>query len=93
MKRKFEVNFELDGWDVSEGVIELDQKVIDQVDDEWRSFFYPSVDTPEKVASMIANCMCIQNLNLSNISGQPALVVALLALNPAIELEHRKPFG
>lgn len=69
MKRTFEVTFELNDEEISEGIIELDQKVIDQVDDEWRSFFYKSIDTPEKIASMIARCMCVFNSSLSDIDG------------------------
>jgi len=66
---RFKVSFELDGWEVDDGVIELDQKVIDQVDDEWRSFFYPSMDTPERVAEMIAYNLVVNNTSLSGIDG------------------------
>ena len=69
MKRKFRVTFELDGNEIDDGVIELDQRVIDQVDDEWRSFFYPSIKTPEQIASIIARCMCVFNSKLSDLDG------------------------
>ena len=69
MKRKFNVKFELDGWEVSNGIIELDQKVIDVVDDEWRKELYSSLTTPEKIAAHIAYGMCIHNANLTSMDG------------------------
>ena len=66
---RFRVFFELDGIEIDDGVIEIDQRVIDQVDDEWRSFFYPSVDTPERVAEMVAYNLVVNNNSLSHIDG------------------------
>lgn len=52
-----------------EGIIELDDKVIQAVDDEWRSVFYPSLNTPYKIAEHIAYNMIVNDLKLSQIDG------------------------
>ena len=69
MKRKFKVNFELDGWDISDGIIELDQKVIDNVDDEWHEAISSKINTPEEIASFIAYNICVNNADLISIDG------------------------
>jgi hypothetical protein len=50
--RRFKVYFEIEGDDYTYGILELDQKVIDVVDDEWRSQLY-DLHTPEEIASHI----------------------------------------
>ncbi len=52
-----------------EGSIELDDKVIFAVTDEWREHFYPSLTTPQKVAEHIAYNMIVNDLKLSGIDG------------------------
>lgn len=70
MKRKFKVTFELEDFEISEGVIELDQKVIDAVDEEWLKMFYKSLTTPEKIAAHIAFNMCVNDyIRLTQLDG------------------------
>lgn len=52
-----------------EVTIELDDKVIYAVNDDWRKTFYPSITTPQKVAEHIAFNMIVNDLNLSGIDG------------------------
>lgn len=52
-----------------EGSIELDDKVISSVDDDWRNTFYPSITTPQKIAEHIAFNMIVNDLKLSGIDG------------------------
>jgi hypothetical protein len=66
--RKFEVSFEIGFDEIDSGVIELDQKVIDAVTDEWRSMFY-KLNTPEEIAAHIAYNMVINNAKLSDLDG------------------------
>jgi hypothetical protein len=67
-KRKFEIQFEIDGEEIDTGIIELDQKVIDVVNDEWRSFFY-NLYTPEEIAAHIGYNLVINNAKLSDLDG------------------------
>jgi len=67
-KRKFKVIFELDGWDVDSGLIELDQKVIDVVDDEWRSQLY-DLHTPEEIAAHIGYNLILNKAKLTDLDG------------------------
>jgi len=68
--RRFVFHMMIDGEQVGEnGEILLDQSVIDSVDDEWRSVFYPSVRTPEDIAAFIAGNMVRWNLELSKLEG------------------------
>jgi hypothetical protein len=52
-----------------EGTIELDDKVISAVNDDWRKLFYPSITTPQKIAEHIAFNMIVNDLKLSGIDG------------------------
>lgn len=52
-----------------EGGIELDDKVMSAVDDNWREVFYPSLTTPQKIAEHIAFNMIVNDLKLSGIDG------------------------
>jgi hypothetical protein len=67
--QKFTVTFSIDGYEIDKAVIELDQHVIEQVDDEWRETFYPSIKTPEEIAALIANEMVIHKRQLTQIDG------------------------
>ena len=51
-----------------EGSIELDNKVIANVDDSWRTMFY-DFNTPQQVAEHIAFNMIVNDLKLSGIDG------------------------
>ncbi len=51
-----------------DGTIELDEKVILAVDDEWRKTFYP-ITTPQKIAEHIAYNMIVNDLKLSSMDG------------------------
>ncbi len=68
MKRKFEVKIECNYGDLDTAVIELDQRVIDAVDDEWRSMFYP-LYTPEDIAEHIAYNIVVNHARLTQLDG------------------------
>ena len=51
-----------------EGSIELDDKVIANVDDSWRKLFY-DFHTPQQIAEHIAFNMIVNDLTLSRIDG------------------------
>ncbi len=51
-----------------EGSIELDNKVIANVDDSWRTLFY-DFNTPQQVAEHLAFNMIVNDLKLSGIDG------------------------
>lgn len=55
-------------WGDKEGIIEVDQSVIDHVDDEWRSALYP-LHTEEEIVAHIAWNMVANNLPLHRIDG------------------------
>ena len=61
-KRKFII--ELRG----KAIIELDDRVIGQVDDEWRSQFY-DIHTANDIAEMVGRCMILYGANLSSLDG------------------------
>jgi len=68
-KRRFEVLFEIDGDEITSGILELDQKVIDVVDDEWRSQLY-DLHTPEEIAAHIGyNLMRSWSCKLTSLDG------------------------
>jgi hypothetical protein len=50
-------------------VIDLDQKVIDAVDDEWRAQMYGDVHTPEDIASHIGWNVAVNGCTLTQIDG------------------------
>lgn len=60
-KRKFYVEFDVDG------IIEIDDAVIDVVDDEWRSYLY-NLYTPEEIALHVAYGL-LNNWKLSSLDG------------------------
>ena len=68
MRRKFEVEIECNYGDLDTAIIELDQRVIDAVDDEWRSMFY-SLYTPEEVAEHIAYNLIVNKARLTQLDG------------------------
>jgi len=63
MVRKFRVTFEAD---VN---IYIDDKVIQQVDSEWRKQFYQDLDSPHKIAEHIAYNIVLFNRKLSSLEG------------------------
>jgi Ser-tRNA(Ala) deacylase AlaX len=63
MKRTFYVDFG-DGGDIT---IELDEKVISVVDDEWRASMY-NLHTPEEIAAHIASNL-VEGSRLSRLDG------------------------
>jgi hypothetical protein len=68
MKRIFEVKIECNYDDLDTVIIELDQKVIDVVDNEWRSMFYP-LFTPEDIAEHIAYNLVVNKAKLTYLDG------------------------
>jgi hypothetical protein len=67
-KRYFEVEF-WHNYDLfSTGTLELDDRVIDVVDDEWRSKLY-DLRTPEDIAEHIAYNLVINGIGLSRMDG------------------------
>ncbi len=61
-KRKFEVEVS------TLVVVELDERVIDQVDDEWKGMFY-QLHTPEDVAEHICYNLLVNRTSLSWLDG------------------------
>ena len=61
-KRKFEIEIQ------ASAVIELDDRVIDVVDDEWRSQLY-DLYTPEDIAKHIAYNLLVNKWELSTLDG------------------------
>ena len=61
-KKKFEIII----W--GRTVIELDDRVIDAVDDEWREHLY-NLNTPEDIAEHIAYNLVINNARLTMLDG------------------------
>ena len=68
MKRRFEIVITVDNFYDYYAEIELDQKVIDAVTDEWRSVFYP-LYTPEDIAEHIAYNLIINRARLTRLDG------------------------
>ncbi len=62
-----------------EGSIELDDKVINNVDDSWRKLFY-DFNTPQQIAEHIAFNMIVNDLTLSRIDGFANLSDDLVSL-------------
>jgi hypothetical protein len=62
VKRQFRIKFE------GEAIIEVDQKAIDVVDDEWREHLY-NLTTPLDIAEHIGYNLVINNANLSQLDG------------------------
>lgn len=60
--RKFEVEI------IGSVTIELDEKVIDAVDDNWRSSIY-NLKTPEEIAAHIAYNFVVNGATLSRLDG------------------------
>jgi hypothetical protein len=82
MKRRFEIVITVDDFYDYYAKIELDQKVIDVVTDEWRSVFYP-LYTPEDIAEHIAYNLFVNNARLTMLDGW-----ADLSDNMAVIIEH-----
>ena len=72
MKHKISIDKTWDGHygeDIHfEGVIEIDDDVINNVDDSWREMFY-DFTTPQQIAEHIAFNMIVNDLTLSQIDG------------------------
>jgi|WetSurSiteA1Bulk_404760.scaffolds.fasta_scaffold65266_3 hypothetical protein len=68
MKRRFSIFITVNFEDEYDAEIELDQKVIDAVTDEWRSVFY-NLHTPEQIAEHIAFNLFVNNSRLSSLDG------------------------
>ena len=67
--RRFEVEFSMyGGFVIDTGIIEIDQKVIDVVDDSWRDALY-NLHTPEEIAAHIGFCKFVLNLPLTSMDG------------------------
>lgn len=71
-KRRFSIDITITDSNYDEeycdGIIELDQAVIDAVTDEWRSNFY-SLRTPEDIAEHIAYNVFVNNATLTMLDG------------------------
>ena len=71
MKRTFVINFYIGDEDdfITSGILELDQKVIDVVDDEWRAGLY-NLRTPDEIAAHIGyNLLYDPHLHLTDLDG------------------------
>lgn len=68
MKKRFEVNIECNYGDLDTAIIELEQKVIDAVNDDWRSMFY-NLHTPEEIAEHIAYNLIVNKSRLTQLDG------------------------
>jgi len=68
MKRKFKVHVECNMSSLGYAIVELDQKVIDAVDDDWRHYFYNLV-TPEEIAEHIAYNLIVNEVRLTQLDG------------------------
>ena len=62
MKRQFRIRVE------GEAIIEVDQKAIDVVDDDWRAHIY-NLRTPLEIAGHIGYNLVINNADLSRLDG------------------------
>jgi hypothetical protein len=62
--RKFRVEFE----DGKEIILFLNERVIDVVDDEWRSLLY-DLKTPEDIAAHVAYNLVINRISLNKMDG------------------------
>lgn len=58
-----------DGEEITfDGIIEINDVVINSVDENWRSFFY-NLTTPQEIAEHIAYNMAVNNATLSRLDG------------------------
>jgi hypothetical protein len=71
-KRTFSVRFD------GEFTVELDQKLIDAIDDDWRKTFYEDVRTPEDIAEHIAFACVVRGFRFSQLDGFNGLPEAKL---------------
>ena len=62
MKRLFRIRFE------GEAIIEVDQKAIDVVDDDWREHLY-NLKSPLEIADHIGYNLVINNADLTRLDG------------------------
>jgi len=73
MKQKYHIDTEWDGYcgeTISfDGYIEIDDKVINSIDDEWRGMFYSSLTTPLEIAEHIAFNMVVNDATISRLDG------------------------
>ena len=66
-KRTFKVTI-IDGWNEMEGWLKVDQKVFDEVNDDWRNSFY-QLHGVEAVVDYIAQPILLNGSRLSQIDG------------------------
>lgn len=65
---RFEITLSIHGERLDTGIIDIDQKVLDAVDDEWRSHFY-DLNTDEEIAEMIFYNMAFYRIGLDMMDG------------------------
>ena len=68
MTRKFQVEYLHYGTQITYAILQLDQRVIDAVDDNWREVLYP-LHTPADIARHICYNMVENRLSLSRMDG------------------------
>ena len=73
MKQKYHIDSEWDGHQGEKisfnGIIELEDKVINQIDDDWRENFYSSLITPSDIADHLAFNIIVNGATLSMLDG------------------------
>jgi len=67
-KRKFKLHLSMCGEYVDSAIIELADRVIDIVDDEWREVLY-DLQTPEEIAEHIGYNLIVNRISLSMMDG------------------------
>ena len=71
--RRFRVQFSTDGETKDIAIVDLDERIFRQVDDAWRSQFYP-LWAAEDIAAHIAYNLCYNGLRLSQMNGWEAML-------------------
>lgn len=73
MKQKYNIDSEWDGHQGEKicfnGIIELEEEVINQIDDDWRENFYSSLITPNDIADHLAFNIIVNGATLSMLDG------------------------
>ena len=88
--RKFKFSVQCNDEDVSEGIIEIDQSIIDiALDPSWKNVFYDLVDA-EGVASHVAWILCYHKERLSTFEGFLGIDDSLVKIieNPYFDWEY-----
>lgn len=68
MKRRFEVEVECNYGSLGTAILEIDQKVFDNVDDSFRENFY-NLRTPQEIVKHLAYNIFVNETNLSQLDG------------------------